>query len=143
MGTRSQLPTPASLLHGVSFRTIDFDEKELIVKANAQGLASAEFDQLQQGHYWRVERIVVASESANSTTVFVYQGNDPSLQRQRDGTPLPSGLIAVAEYPSYLTIRPTSMLMVQITGANANDIFTVSAQYQLVEKVSGQWSGQV
>lgn len=138
MGTR--LPVPAALTQGVSFRTIDYAEKELPGKANAQGIASILWDQLQQGHYWRVERLVVASESANECTVFVYQGDQALIQRQRDGTPLPPGLIAVAEYPCYLTILPTSLLMVQITGAAAGDLFFATAQYQLVEKIFGQWA---
>lgn len=141
MGTRGYRgPIPAALTQGVSFRTIDYAEKEESGQANAQGVATMQFDQLQQGHYWRVERIVVASGSANQCTVFVYQGADPILQRQRDGTPLPPGIIGVSEYPSYLTILPTSLLMVQITGAAAGDQFFATATYQLVEKILGQWA---
>src|ERR1700730_14180525 len=138
--TRSGLPVPAALTRGVSLRVIDYFEKEKQVQAAARGIATCQCDYLQQSHYWRVERIVVAGNSPNLCTVFVYQGDNPIPQRQRDGTPLPSGIVGVSEYPSYLTILPTSCLMVVITGANVNDEFTVTAQAQQVEKIFGQWA---
>jgi hypothetical protein len=134
------LPVPAALTKGVSLAVIDYTEKEGLATAGADGTATVSYDQLQQGQYWRVERIVVVGNSANECTVFVYQGDDPISQRQRDGTPLPPGIVGVSEYPSYLTILPTSCLTVVVAGANQGDVFNVTAQYQVVQKITGQWA---
>lgn len=136
----SGLPVPAALTKGVSLAVIDYTEKEQIATATAEGVATAQYDYLQQGQYWRVERLVVVGDSANECTVYVYQGDQPISQRQRDGTPLPPGIVGVSEYPSYLTILPTSCLTVVVTGASKGDVFNVTAQYQLVQKIIGQWT---
>lgn len=131
----SGLPMPVALTRGISFRTIDYTETEMIATAVAGGVATAQFDYLQQGQYWRIERLTVLGNSSNECTVYVYQGDTPIAQRQRDGTPLPPGIVGVSEYPSYLTILPTSCLTVVISGANEGDVFNVTPQYQLVQKV--------
>jgi hypothetical protein len=131
------LPVPAALTRGMSLRVIDYTEKEMIATAGAGGIATAQYDYLQQGHYWRIERICVLGDSANQCTVFVYQGDQPISQRQRDGTPLPPGIVGVSEYPSFLTILPTSCLTVVVSGANECDVFNVTAQLQVVQKVTG------
>lgn len=135
----SKLPVPAALTRGITFSVIDFAEAELQAVADAAGVATITWPYLQQGQYWRIERLVVTGDSANECAVFVYQGDDPTLpQRQRDGTPLPPGIIGVSEYPAYLTILPTSCLTVQITGAAQGDVFSVTPQYQLVQKILGR-----
>lgn len=131
------LPMPAALTQGVTFRTIDYAEIELTATANGAGVATASSDYLQQGQYWRIERLVVNGDSANECTVFVYQGDTALAQRQRDGTPLPPGIIGVSEYPAFLTILPTSCLTVEVTGASQGDVFAIAAQYQLVQKIIG------
>lgn len=129
------LPVPAALTRGVSWRIIDYTETENQAAADSGGIATAQYDYLQQGQLWRVERICVQGNSANQCTVFVYQGDTAIPQRQRDGTPLPPGIVGVSEYPAYLTILPTQCLTVVITGAHPGDVFNVTAQYQLVQKV--------
>lgn len=138
MAPRSMLPVPAALTRGVTFQIIDYGEAELQAIADATGTATITWPYLQQGQYWRIERLVVAGNSSAECFVFVYQGDTVLPQRQRDGTPLPPGIIGVSEYPAYLTILPTSCLTVQITGASKGDVFSVTPQYQLVQKIIGK-----
>lgn len=134
------LPIPAALLYGASFQTIDLAEVELLAKAGSNGVATVTSTYLQQGQYWRIERMVVVGNSANECVVYCYQGDTPLAQRQRDGTPLPPGIVGVSEYPNFLTILPTSCLTVEITGANPGDVFYVTPFYQLVQKKTGSAS---
>lgn len=134
------LPVPSQLTKGTSFATVDLDEREQSATADATGTALLQFPYVQTGQWWRIERIVVASGSGRLTSAVVYQGDTALRQRERDGTPLPPGAVVPAEYPSYLTILPTSCLLIGITGADSGDQFWASAQYQVVQKITGQWS---
>lgn len=121
---------------GVELQVIDYPEAELVATANAQGVAYAAFDPIDPAQLWRVERIVVNGDSANTCEVTVYQNYTVTPQRARDWSPIPPGFVAIAEYPSFLTILAGSCLMLNIIGANPGDVFNIAAQYQLVSKVS-------
>lgn len=130
--------SPAVLSVGFGLRIIDFEDKELTGQADVTGTCLLQTDQLASDHYMRVERIVVQGPSANTCIVTVYVGDRQIPQRGRDWTPLPPGAIGVSEYPSYLTVKPTTLLTIAITGAVPNDRFFASVQFQLVQKVLGQ-----
>lgn len=143
----STLPVPASLSGGVSFRTVDIDKLRLTATADATGTAVASGATqgpdtvMQQGQWMRIERIVITGNSLNGCEAGFYEGDagELLLQNIEDWTPLPSGDVGVSEYPSFLTIRPTRCLTVQITGANKGENFFVSATYQLCVKAPGPW----
>lgn len=120
---------------GVALQVIDYTEQEIIATADATGTAFAAYDQIDSSQLWRVERIVVNGTSAAPSEVTVYQGSTVIPQRARDWSPLPVGFVAIAEYPSYLTILAGSCLALNITGANPGDAFYIVAQYQLVARV--------
>jgi len=134
----SSLPVPAALTRGITLQVIDYAEQERTATAAADGIATITWDYLQQGQYWRLERLAVVGNHTAECTVGVYQGDTPIAQRQRDGTPLPPGIIGVSEYPSFLTILPTSCLTVVVTGAAPGNVFTCAAQFQLVQKIIGR-----
>ena len=135
----SNRPTPAVLSRGYGLRVIDYSDSELSGQADATGTCALYTDYLPQERLMRVERITVTGDSANYCTITVMVGDDPArTARTRDFTPFPPGDVAVAEYPSYLTVKPTLCLLVLITGANEGDQFDATVQYQLVEKVLGQ-----
>jgi hypothetical protein len=126
---------------GIGWHVTDYTEVELVAKANAAGLAQASGDYIQGGQWWRVERIVISSASANSCLATVYVGPDLLPQRARDWTPLPPGFNAIAEYPSFLTVQPASCLTFGITGAAPADVFNITVQYQLVAKTRSAAGG--
>lgn len=133
-----QGPAPAVLRRGVQLQVVDYNEKELTLKADATGTATASTDYLAAGRYWRVERIIVISGSASTSCLLtVYRNDTPRVQRGRDWTPLPPGDVAVAEYPSFLNVYPTECLTLQVTGANPGDTFAAAVQYQDVYKMLG------
>jgi len=135
------IPTPASYSKGMGLRVLDYGELELSEQADSAGVALLQSDVLATDQQLRIERIVVWGTSENLCQITVYNGDDsdnPLPQRARDGTPFPSGFIAVSEYPSYLTISPGNALTVAVTGANPGDQFYAAAQYQLCQKVLGQ-----
>lgn len=135
------IPTPAVYAKGMGLRVLDYGELELSAAANAGGVALLQTDVLSSDQLYRIERIVVYGTSENLCQITVYNGDDsdnPLPQRARDGTPFPSGLLAVAEYPNYLTITSGNALTIAVTGANSGDQFFAAAQYQLCQRVLGQ-----
>lgn len=133
-------PTPAVYSEGLGLRVLEFDLKELSATVAAgQTSAVMQTQTLPSSHILRIERIVVTGNSANLCEIGVYEGADTTLPiRGRDWTPFPSGMVAVAEYPSFLTIRETLPVSILITGANPGDQFAAAVQYQLCLKVRGQ-----
>jgi acetyl esterase/lipase len=121
---------------GVALQVIDYPELELIATANAQGVAYVASDPIDPAQLWRVERIVVNGDSANTCEVTVYQNYTVTPQRARDWSPIPPGFVAIAEYPSFLTILAGSCVALNITGANPGDLFNITVQYQLVAKTA-------
>jgi hypothetical protein len=135
------IPTPAVYGKGMGLRVLDYNELELTAAADSAGVALLQTDVLSSDQLLRIERIVVYGTSANLCQITVYNGDDsdsPLPQRARDGTPFPSGLLAVAEYPNYLTITSGNALTVAVTGASDGDQFFAAAQYQLCQRVLGQ-----
>lgn len=133
------IPVPAALTQGVSLRVADYSELELLATAGADGTATVSTDPLQQSQILRVERIVVTSDSLNNCQLGIYTGDGSILpQRIRDTTGLPAQSMAIAEYPQFLTITPTSCLTVYVTGGSEGDVFTAAVQYQLVLKIIGR-----
>lgn len=135
------VPAPAVLQHGYGLRVIDYTDVELEGAADATGLAWLQTSPLAWNYYMRVERMTIVpygTNSVNECEIGVYVGDQLIPQRGRDWTPFPAGTVAVSEYPSYLTVRPTYQLSIAISGAAPGDIFFAAVQYQLVEKVLGQ-----
>lgn len=134
------MPLPVAIQRsaGVVLQEIDYPVEDMQAKANAAGVATVIYETVDPAEIWRVERIIVQHNSAKQLTVTVYVGTGSPIAIQgRDWTPLPPGVVGVAEYPRYLTIPGGSGLTIQATGANSGDVVTVSVQYALVQRVPG------
>lgn len=134
------MPLPVAIQRsaGVVLQEIDYPVQDAQAKADATGTATVTYGQVDPTEIWRVERIVVQHNSTKQLAVTVYVGaGTPSTIQGRDWTPLPPGVVGVAEYPRYLTVPGGAGLTVQATGANAGDVITVSTQYALVQRVPG------
>ena len=135
------LPRALALSSGVGLQVIDYQIRPAQAKADATGTALVAYDIIDPDYLWRVERLVVEHNSANQLAIGVYGGSGaPQVTDLRDWTPLPTGFIGVAEYPQPMTILGGSFLSIQATGANPGDVLTVSAQWALVQRVSGSSS---
>ena len=132
------LPVALQLSQGVALQVVDYQVQPLTGKLDATGSLVLSYDTIDPTQLWRVERVVVQHASAKQLTCTVYGGNDPRTPQARDvrdWTPIPSGFIAVAEYPQPMTVLGGSFLSVQLTGGNQNDTVVVSAQWALVQRV--------
>jgi hypothetical protein len=135
------IPVPAVYSKGMGLRVLNYDELELTGSAGQDGTAILQTDILASDQLLRIERIVVYGDSASLCDVTVYNGDDspaPAPQRARDGTQLPSGYLAVAEYASFLNVAAGNCLTVEVTGANPGDQFYAAVQFQLCQRVIGQ-----
>jgi hypothetical protein len=130
------LPTAIAQTSGVGLQDVDYVVDPQNVKAASGGTATVTYDQVEQGYYWRVERIVVTTTSTAQTTVSVYVG-DVSPINLRDSTPLPVGFSAVAEYPAFLTVPGGQELQIVVSGGATGDAVTATVQYRLVQRIAG------
>lgn len=132
------IPSPAALSVGYGLRVISYDEEELQGVADSTGTVLLQSGYLAQDKLLRIERISVVGNSANTRNIGVYAGDNPIPQRRRDGTIWPAGFDAIAEYPSYLTIKPTLCLLIEVTGCVPGDSVNATYQFQLIQRVLGQ-----
>jgi hypothetical protein len=124
------LPVAVGQSTGVALQVVDYTSAQ--TQATATGsTVELEFDQVESGYLWRVERVVITTTSAGQLHAAVYAGY-PSPGNLRDATPIPAGLSGIAEYPVYLTVPSGVALTVQASGAAPGDVVTVHVQYQLV-----------
>jgi hypothetical protein len=131
-------PLPVAVAHsaGVELAVIDYATAPGSATADATGTATITFDEVDQGELWRVERIVITANSAQTLNAAVYAGY-PSPGNLRDFTQIPPGWSAIAEYPALLTIPATVALQITTTGAAQGDTVTASVQYQRVQRAAG------
>lgn len=132
------LPRAVAQDRGVSLQATDFTIVDAQVTTPATGTARIDFDPVESGYLWRVERVVVTSTNSNvnaNITVSLY-GGDIAAIKLRDSSPMPAGFEAVFEYPVLLTILPGTNLIVNVTGGAPGDVITASVQYQLVQRTA-------
>jgi len=133
------LPRAAAQRFGLTLQAVDYGGEAQQDTAGATGTATVEYEAVEAGQWWRVERIVARMPSAPTKLVGVYvtSGGTISDIYLRDSTPLPSGYDAIAEYPNPITVRSGEQLVVQATGGNPGDVLTVHAQWAVVVPASG------
>ena len=137
--TDPRLPR-AVALGGVMLQTIDFIVAQLVGTADSKGVITlVPTDPVPGDQYWRIERITVTPALAGSESVEcgVY-GGSPGPLTVRDWVDLPAGTIGVAEYPQPITIESTTLLTIQITGAQPGDSAVAIVQYAVVQRVNIQ-----
>jgi hypothetical protein len=129
------LPRSVAQSQGLALQVIDYAVADLQTRAVAGGTATIEFEQVESGYLWRVERIVVTTTSVNQVTVSAFAG-DASPIRLRDSIPVPAGYSAVGEYPAFLTILDNRSLTIVVSGGVSGDTVTGHVQYQLVQRIA-------
>lgn len=132
------LPVALQLTQGVALQVVDYQVQPITGTLDATGSVLLTYDTIDPTQLWRVERVVVQHSSAKQLTCTVYGGNDPRTPQARDirdWTPIPSGFIAVAEYPQPMTILGGSFLSAKLTGGTQGDTVAMSAQWALVQRV--------
>lgn len=130
------LPTAVQTTSGVVLQVIDYVVQPLQAVANSAGIATITYDTVDPSQLWRVERIVLSTDSPLPLDCTVYGASILPINI-RDWTPLPVGFNAVAEYPQPVTIQGGAELQIVATGAAPGDVLTANVQYALVQRVPG------
>lgn len=131
------LPQQADYTDGAAVVLVDYPAPlEGTATANAQGVATIEFDPVDSPFLWRIERMTTYTDLQTQPVgakVLVYDG--PSLLpiRIRDGSTSPA--LDIADESSPITLQPTSQLVLQWTGLTPGTKASVSVQYQLWRRV--------
>lgn len=131
------LPQSADYTSGAQLVLVDYPAPlEGTAKADASGTATIEFEPIDTGYLWRVERMTTyMSDQAPpaGATCLVYEGPTLLPIRIRDGSSSPS--LDIADQSSPITLQPSSQLVVQWTGLRPNTVCSVSAQYALYRRI--------
>lgn len=135
------LPRPVALQGdggGVRLQVVDQDVVELVTEpAPASGVAVVMTDPVEQGYYWRVERLVVSADQGYPDCSVYCASPQPSPPEitLRDYTRF--GSRQVAEYARPLLVKPSTGVIVRWTGLPQGARAAVSIQYQLVVRMGG------
>lgn len=133
------LPRAVQTTYGVELRVIELKVEPLQATADASGTATLTTQRtVDPGQIWRVERLVVQSNSANKLSLQVTDGTsaNPTLNTGlRDYGQMPAGYPQVAEYPAGLTMLGNQQFTLIATGAAKDDVVTACVQYAIVMKV--------
>ncbi|WP_399559100.1 hypothetical protein OG762_52400 (plasmid) [Streptomyces sp. NBC_01136] len=131
------LPQQADYIDGASIILVDYPAAlEHQAKADANGVATVEFDPVDSPFLWRVERMTTyLSDQAPpaGATCLVYEGPTLLPMRIRDGSSSPA--LDIADESSPITLQPTNQLIIQWTGLRPNTVASVSVQIQLWRRV--------
>jgi hypothetical protein len=131
------LPQAADYTRGAQLLLVDFPAPlEGSAKADAVGTATVQFDPVDPGYLWRVERMTTyLSDQAPPTgaVLLVYDGPTLLPIRIRDGSTVPA--FDIADESSPITLQPSSQLTFQWTGLRANTTASVSVQYALYRRI--------
>jgi hypothetical protein len=90
-----------------------------------------EFDPVDSGSLWLVERITVLCDSSTDTQAVAYAGS-PAARNFVDGTS--RGNFDTADEASPILVDSNVVFTVQWTGASAGARGTARIQYQLVQR---------
>lgn len=120
---------------GVQLQVVDYAYWDAVSDPAVGGVATLISEPVEIGYYWRVERIVVSSDSTTTPQCGVYVASPtptPSPLALRDFTRY--GTTQPAEYPLGLLVVPNTSLIIRWTGLSAGARGTASVQYQLVAR---------
>lgn len=133
---------PRSVQHtyGVTLRVVDYQVEPLQGVAGASGIVTlttkSSVDPVQ---LWRVERLVVQSNSANKLNLQVTDGSQAGGGNinlgLRDFGQEPAGFPQVAEYPCPMTLLGGQQFTLIASGAASGDIVGASVQYAIMMRV--------
>jgi hypothetical protein len=131
------LPQSLDYTSGASLLLVDYPPAlERSATADASGVATVEFDPVDTGFLWRVERATSYLSDQNppaGATGLVYEGPSLVPLRIRDGSSSPR--LDIADESSPITVQPSSQLVVQWTGLRPGTTASVSVQYQLWRRI--------
>lgn len=131
------LPQQADYTDGATVVLVDYPPTlEGSAVADANGIATVEFDPIDMPFLWRVERLTTRLSDDNppaGAVCEVYEGPTLLPTRLRDGSSAPS--LDIADQSSPITLQPTAQLVVQWTGLTPGTTASVSAQYQLWRRI--------
>lgn len=132
-----RLPQQADYTSGAQVLLVDYPAPlEGQATAAANGIATLEFDPVDQPFLWRIERMTTYLSDQNppaGATCLVYDG--PSLRpiRIRDGSSSPA--LDIADQSAPITLQPASQLVMQWTGLTPGTVAYASVQYQLWRRI--------
>ena len=122
----------ASESGGAALAVVDYRSAAKISKpGGADGLLTVEFDPVDPGLIWLIQRITVLSSSTTQTRAMVYAG-DPTGTNFVDGTS--RGNLDVADELSPILLESCNRLTVQWTEASPGAQGIVRVQYQIVQR---------
>lgn len=97
----------------------------------AGGVATLRGDQLANDELWLIDRAIIDCSSVFVTSLRLYE-DAPDPSRLLDGSD--RGNFDVAEYPSGLVVRPSSVLVAQWTGASDGAVGTLRLQVRQMRR---------
>jgi hypothetical protein len=131
------LPQSADYTSGAQVILVDYPPTlEASAVADSSGTALVEFDQIDNGFLWRVERMVTVLSDTNPPAGALFQAYEgPTLLpiRVREGSSSPAFDIADESAP--ITLQPSSQLVLQWTGLRPGTKASASVQYQLWRRI--------
>jgi hypothetical protein len=131
------LPQSADYTNGANVLLVDFPiPLEESALADASGTATIEWDPIDTGFLWRIERMTTVLSDANppaGAQFTVYEGPSTLPVRAREGSSSPS--FDIADESSPITLQPSSQLIAQWTGLTPGTKASVSVQYQLWRRI--------
>lgn len=125
------LPRQAVDIAGAHTVLVDFPAAlEGTATANAQGVATIEWEAPDTGYFYRLERATtyLTGNSTTSPAVALYEGSVLPI-RIRDGSTSPE--FDIADQNSPITIHPTMPVIMQWTGLTPGAKAYASIQYTL------------
>jgi hypothetical protein len=131
------LPQQADYVSGASIILVDFPAAlEERATADANGVATVEFDPIDSPFLWRVERMTTYLSDQNppaGAQCLAYEGPALLPIRIRDGSSSPA--LDIADQSSPITLQPSTQLVMQWTGLRPGTVASVSVQIQLWRRV--------
>lgn len=132
------LPKAVQLTQGVALQVIDYkvDPYQGTLAATG-GTLQITADQIDPNQYWRVERLVVETTSANQLTLKVTDGTHTrDYGRMPLPQPNPLGTFPqVAEYPQPMTLLGGQQWTLLVGGLSVGDVVSGTLQYEIVARV--------
>lgn len=116
---------------GAALTVLDYKTASGTAVAGADGSILVEFDPVDSGCLWLVERITVLCDSSTPTQAAAYAGS-PAARNFVDGTA--HGNFDTADEASPILVDSNVVFTLQWTGASAGARGTARIQYQLVQR---------
>jgi hypothetical protein len=116
---------PVSLSATSAWQLVDWIDEQQSSAPATGGVATVEFDQLEQDEMWLIDHAVIQCPGENGTVLRIYDGGVHPL-RLLDGSD--RGDFDVADWPAGLRIRPSSFLVAQWVGVLDGSVATLTLQ---------------